>query len=233
MPTKYFYQNIPLKEYCSKKNLNYNKIIQIIKEISNSKDFQKYNLNQITKIAVQIYKKTNTTTKKKYEVKYHYQNKPLKDYCIENGFSYSKIVDRIKRFTNNELHKDKTLEEIIHLALNPNLIQKPISNKNKYTYNGETLTKFCTKNELKYGKIINYLNILNKIYTTLSNQEIVNFLVEYFLYQKEKENNDVIIRHQLSTLKKLLENKLNNLDTLNNIDINEDKSILKENEYKK
>lgn len=157
---KYYYNGIPLIEYCKKNNLNYRTITNRI--ISLSKKHLNFTLNEIIEKAVNM----------NYRTKYYYYDTPLSEYCKKNNISYTTIISRIK---NNEI--DIQLDDKVIFAIE-NTPEPFIPNQTKYYYNNESLVNYCKKNNINISRVYDRLKILKKKYSNVSENELIIIALE-------------------------------------------------------
>ena len=105
---KYFYNNMPISEYCSKHNLNVYTIKSRIFRLK--KDYPNKNMDDIIDLAINYNKKANN--------KYYYQGISLVEYCKNHNLEHKKICERIRNLKKK--NPDKSIDEIIGLAINFN-----------------------------------------------------------------------------------------------------------------
>ena len=164
--SKYYYNEISLYKYCKDNFLNYSHIVEKIKdEVHDNPDS---NINDIIKNVVDNYNK-------KY-YKYYYKNIPLKVYCVDNNYSYDQIRKIIKEI--EKLNQDINTDEIVNIAVN-----KYLEPKYKYYYNGISLKKYCSDNDISYQMILRRINKLKIKYNDLSIDEIVIKAIEEPFYR--------------------------------------------------
>lgn len=132
---KYYYNDIPLTEYCRLNNLNAKTIRRRIRKLK--EEYLEKSSNEIIELAINFNKNKNN--------KYYYQGKTLDEYCKQNEINYKNILVRIKRI--KEKNSDLTTEEILELVLNPNNMLI------KYNYKGMTLHNYCIENNINYNTI--------------------------------------------------------------------------------
>lgn len=105
--------------------------------------------------------------------KYYYNGILLKEYCKNEGLSYSTIKSRIRKI--NEEGKITDSDEIVQLSVDE------YKNLNiKYMYNGVTLREYCESEGINYEAITTQIRRLKKKGKITDNSEIIRLsIVEY------------------------------------------------------
>ncbi len=145
----YYYNGIPLIDYCKNNDINYNSIRGAIlkRKINSDKPLQ-----EIVNECVQAYKKIS--------IKYMYDGMTLRKYCIDNGISYKAIINKYLSEYRDCEDTDYAIKQII----NDYLENPPVTTK--YYFENQSLASFCNKEGYSYS------NILRRIKTLQSNQDI-------------------------------------------------------------
>ena len=84
--SKYYYQGIPISEYCKKHNINVNTIRGRIWKKLHNKKYENYSLEEIINMVME-----SSGT----QVKYMYKGVSLRQYCIQNNINITTINSRI------------------------------------------------------------------------------------------------------------------------------------------
>ena len=162
--TKYYYEGIPLKEYCKENSINYLKIVNRISDLRKKES----TLSDEELIAFALNEDNYTNNRGEY----YYQGMSLKQYCIKNSINYRTIMARIQKL--NILNPNLSKEELVHYALKSGdeSIHCFLS-RNRYYFQEMHLRKYCEENSIKYSKIIDRINALRKKDPNLSDEELV------------------------------------------------------------
>ncbi|MGM9834945.1 MAG: hypothetical protein ACI31M_04130 [Bacilli bacterium] len=198
----YYYNGIPLKDYCKEHQLNIDSIRSSIIRKKNTTDTP---LQEIVNECVENYKE--------FTVKYFYEGKPLYSYCKKIGLSYATVLSAYeeKRKLSNQ-----TTEEIIKEIVDYYIQNPPIRTKYYVTDDKtESLRNFCNKNGYSYLAI--YLRMksleqkeifeekekcmmyaIEKYERKLQIQKINNLFEEL---KQRKKMNDVELKELCKTLK--------------------------------
>ena len=140
---RFFYDGIPLKEYCeSHPEINYHSIKTYINrekernpQLSDEELIEQY-LNKEHK---GIYK-------------YYYLEMPLKQYCDDNNLSYRNIITYMSRYKNTANFKGLSDDEFVEAIMNQYQPFEP-----KYLYKGLTLREYCIQNDLSYYSVVSFV----------------------------------------------------------------------------
>ena len=159
MYTKYYYQEKSLKEYCKENGLSYTTIIARIHNIQDK--------NPAMPIDEVIKKAINSTGNK-----YNYQEQSLKEYCKENGLSYTTIFARIHNIQNK--NPAMSIDEVIESAINYSRKKKcPL-----YNYNGKSLSEYCDILGIKYNSAYRILERTKEKYGYLSDESLMEIALK-------------------------------------------------------
>ena len=164
---RYYYQGIPLKQYCDEHDLNYKNIIRYISKYRNSDEFKNFSDDEFVEAIMEKYHPSAP--------KYLYNGVTLREYCLKNNLSYYSVLSFVKR----SLAKDNTK----NIA---DLIDEGIKTINRYGiiyyYKGIPLKDYAKQNNLNVTSIRSAILKKQAMDSTKSLQEIVNECVES--YQK-------------------------------------------------
>lgn len=166
---KYFYNGIPLTEYCKNNNLNINTIRARISKKRRNKKYENYKDQEIVDMVIET-SGTNT--------KYMYKGVSLRQYCLEHGINIVTIHSRINRLKNN--NQSLSNDELVTLAM------EEFCNQNySLFYKGIPLKEYCKANPgMNYDAIRTYIYTQRKLNSQLSTEELVS---QYL--NKETKNN--------------------------------------------
>ena len=140
---RFFYNGIPLKEYCEEHpEINYNTIRSYINR-------EKEKNPELTDNEL-IEQYLNKTHKGIY--KYYYLGIPLKKYCDDNNLNYRNIISYMSRYRNEDGFKDLSNDEFVEAIMDQYQPFEP-----KYVYKGMTLREYCIKNELSYYSVVSFV----------------------------------------------------------------------------
>lgn len=163
---KYYYLGIPLKQYCMENNLNYSSITNYLRTVIETAAYQGLTDDEIVEKVMDEYQP--------FEPKYKYKELTLREYCLQNNFSYYSVISFVKR----GLRKDSTknIDE---------LIDEGIKTINRYGiiyyYQGIPLVEYAKEHNLNVSSIRGAI-LRNRLKSDKPLQEIVNHCVES--YQK-------------------------------------------------
>jgi len=102
---------------------------------------------------------------------YYYDGMSLKEYCVNNALNYHSILFKINELKKEDIHKGKSKEEIIEIALNQ-------ERKVRYKYKGKNLTTYCKENNLNVNKIRQKIIRLRRKYKDYSDERLVELALE-------------------------------------------------------
>lgn len=165
-PCKYFYNNIPLTEYCSKNNIDINVIRARIFSFKNK--YPEKTNEQIVEMAI--------TYKNKVKEKYYYENMLLSEYCSKHNLNVGTIKARISKLKKD--NPNKSIDEIIDMAIN-------YIDPNKIYYKNMFLTDYCRLNNLNVYTIKSRIFRLKKDYPNKNMDDIIELAINY----NKKANN--------------------------------------------
>lgn len=178
----YYYNGIPLKDYCEENNLNANSIRGAIlrKQAKTNQSLQ-----EIINNCVESYQK--------FTIKYYYNGEKLLSYCNKIGLNYNTVIQVYldKYSSNPEISIDDAIKQIVDYYIeNP-----PV--KTKYYFNDLSLSKFCDANGYPY------LAIYRRI-RTLQNKKELND--EQIIETAIKKYEDKLQINKINEIFKKLEN---------------------------
>ena len=139
---KYFYQGLPLKEYCQLNQIKYSTIEAFINREKTKNPHLSYE-----EIIEQFIKKEH-----KGIYKYYYLGIPLKQYCSENNLNYKNIISFLNRYKAKGNYKSLSDDELITVIMDQYQPFEP-----KYVYQGQTLSKYCEQNNISYYSVISFI----------------------------------------------------------------------------
>lgn len=141
-PARWFYEGMPLSEYCKKNGLNVTSIRGRVNSKRKQEEYQHLSDEELVGLVISNYGKRNS---------YFIDGKPLSEYCRENSISYNTIISRIGYLQSS--FPEMPLDDVIKRAtteFSPRNIQ--------YYYEGELLVDYCKKVEgLTYDAISSYI----------------------------------------------------------------------------
>ena len=160
---KYFYNGMPLSEYCKDNNINVNTVRTRIWKKKQSKKYETYSEQEIVNMVIEAYGSS---------VKYMYKGISLRQYCINNDISFSTVIARISslRKRNEELSND----ELVIMAM------EEFDNQNyKFFYKGIPLVEYCESNPgIDYNSVRTYVYREKKKNPTLAYEELIERYIE-------------------------------------------------------
>lgn len=154
---KYFYDGIPLVEYCQlHPEYSYSSVLTYIrrkKEKNPDLDIQKI-IDSYFEIS-------------HYQYTYHFiDGVPLMDYCDNHNIIYTSIISTLSKMRNNDKYNKLSEQERLNIAI--------ANYKRPYLFwNGETLASYCRKNDYSYNSVYNYVLKLMKDNPIISYKEAV------------------------------------------------------------
>ena len=142
--SKYYYNGVPLSEYCKDNNRNLKTIRTRIWKKKNNPKYSKYTEQQIIDMVVETYGSGT---------KYMWEDMSLRQYCIKNEINYGTITSRIEKLKKE--NPSLSNEELVLAAL------KEFQNKNyRFFYEGIPLKDYCEKHpEINYHTIRSFINV--------------------------------------------------------------------------
>ena len=161
---KYYYKEIPLKQYCEDNNISYKAIIAFIKRNKDKDEYKNLDNDSFINLIMDNYHAS--------QIKYTYKNQSLYTYCSNNNISYYSIVSFVKRSLKKE--STKSIDELISDAINTINIHGII-----YYYKGIPLKDYASDHNLNANSI--RCSILRRqLKSNKSLQEIVDECVETY-----------------------------------------------------
>lgn len=140
---RFFYQGIPLKEYCEKHpEINYNTI----------RNFINREKNRHPELSDEELAKLYIDKEHKGCYKYYYLGIPLKQYCQENNLNYSNITNYLRTVIETDAYQGLTDDEIVEKVMDEYQPFEP-----KYNYKGLTLREYCLQNNFSYYSVISFV----------------------------------------------------------------------------
>ncbi|MCI8575851.1 MAG: hypothetical protein HFI09_05210, partial [Bacilli bacterium] len=136
--TKYFYQGMPLIEYCRLHNLDYPYIYARIRRMEKNKIV----------ITEEIMHEIVSKAKRKMKV-YMFKGMPLNTYCKKFNISYKRVYRKIKKLESlNIVISEEILEKIIKAVQNTTTFQII------YYWEGMPLIEYCKLHNIPYDDIL-------------------------------------------------------------------------------
>lgn len=142
---RFFYEGIPLKDYCEKHpEINYHTIRSFI-----NTELER-NPNLSIKDAIELY----ILKEHKGRYKYYYCGIPLIDYCEceENNIKYENIISYIQRHKKEDIAIGLSDDEYIEIIMDQ---YEPF--ELTYPYEESSLRQYCLQNSLSYYGIATYV----------------------------------------------------------------------------
>lgn len=160
---KYFYQGIPLAQYCKEHNINISTIRARIWKMRNNKKYDNLSLQEIVNIVIESYGNSKI---------YMYNGISLREYCLKNGISYETIFSRIKKLKKENEHLSD--DELIVMAM------ENFKNRNyRFFYQGIPLKEYCYKHpEIDYNTIRGFINNEKKKNPELTDEELIEIYID-------------------------------------------------------
>lgn len=157
---KFFYEGVPLKEYCeSHPDIHYQTIRMYIQtekkkhpELTEEELIEQY----IRKEHKGIYT-------------YYYLGIPLKQYCEENHFNYRNIISYMCRCRKQESFQNLSDDEFVEAIMDHYQPFQP-----KYLYQGMTLREYCKENDLSYYSVVTFVKRKRARGNTKSVDELIH-----------------------------------------------------------
>lgn len=138
---KYYYNEIPLVDYCKlHPEYNYSSILVFIRRLKEK------NNTLSNKELVEAYFECEHNIHNSYV----YKKEPLIEYCRKNKLNYNLITSYLRNINDGDLYKDLNNDEKIELAIE--------ESKTSYTYlyfENMTLYEYCKTHNLAYVSIYN------------------------------------------------------------------------------
>ena len=185
----YYYDNIPLIDYCKQNNLNASSIrCEIIRKCL--KDDRP--LQEIVNQCVESYQK--------FSIKYYYNGVPLFKYCKSIGLNYNTVIHKYldEYCDRKDIDINDAIKEIVDYY-----IEHPPA-RVKYFFNNDSLFKFCDLNGYSYSTIFQRIKALESKDVFLEREHIIEEAIkkyegklaiskinEIFYILKSKNNIDI------------------------------------------
>lgn len=190
--TNYYYNDIPLDEYCLNNGINYRLILGRIYSLK-KEGVKKENIVKIALNDDLFYKKS-----KKY--KYLYKDKTLKKYCEENNYDYPVMARRYSRLKIK--YPDFEDDEIFKIIFDEKLY---FQTTDIYNYGGMPLSKYCDNNQLDYNQIIKRMKKTKAKDYKIKTQEALTEAVKHYEYIAMKKLNTCRYYYKGIAIKKYCE----------------------------
>ena len=164
---KYYYDDIPLSEYCLKHKLNFPTIkARIVKLVKKAPD---KTIDEIIDMSINYIDAS----------KNYYKGVLLTEYCKKNDLNIETIKSRMFRLKKE--YPDKSIEDIIELAIN---FEKKINYK--YYYQGKPLIEYCEKNKLNYKTLCSRIRYLKSTNPDKDINEIIELAINFKIKKNYK-----------------------------------------------
>lgn len=165
--SKYFYNDIPLAEYCRIKELNVSTIRTRIWKKKQSKKYQNFSEQEIVNMVVESAGSG---------IKYWYKEQTLRQYCLENEINFETIISRIT--TLKKTNKNLTNDQLVIMAM------EEFENKNyRFFWEGVPLIEYCEAHpEINYKTIVGFIRNEKEKNLLLTDSE----LIEKYLIKEHK-----------------------------------------------
>lgn len=161
----YYYNGIPLVEYCKNNGINPHSIrIAIVRKLSKCDA----PLQQVVNECIESYRKLN--------IKYYYNGIPLTEYCKIVGLNYDTVQHKYIELYSDD--KNTPVEEGIKKIVDYYLENPPI--KTKYYFNEMSLRQFCDINGYPAFSIYNRIRTLKKYGNLVNNDELIKKAIERY-----------------------------------------------------
>lgn len=136
--SRLFYNGIPLIKYCRDNCINFSTIKSSICKKRKDIKFSDYTEQEIVDMVISTYGT---------QIKYMYDDIPLRQYCKENDINYRTIKSRISYLKKD--YPDLNNDELVNIAIGKRTIDKKTESRNyknknwryKYFYSGIPLKK--------------------------------------------------------------------------------------------
>lgn len=161
----YYYNGVPLKDYCKENDLNASSIrCAILRKLAKTNQ----PLQEIVNDCVESYQK--------FTIKYYYNGESLLSYCNKIGLNYNTVIQvYLEKYSlNSEISTDEAIKQIVDYYLeNP-----PV--KTKYYFNDLSLSKFCDANGYPYLAIYRRIRTLQNKEEVLSDEQIIETAIKKY-----------------------------------------------------
>jgi hypothetical protein len=156
---KYYYNGIPLADYCKKHNIKLGTMYGNIYKKKHNPKYNNYTDQEIVNMVVNSYGKST---------KYMYEGITLRQYCINNNINIATINSRINTLKkqNSNLSDDELVIKVMEEYDNQNY---------RFFYHGIPLKEYCINHDdLNYNTIRAYVNREKKKNPDLSDEELID-----------------------------------------------------------
>ena len=193
--TMYYYEGIPLYQYCQKNGLNYSVQVNKIKK------YRQKHPNLYTEELVQMVM-TSLGTRNIY----YYQGITLYKYCHQHNLNYETIIRRITR--NRTSNPNLSTEELIEQAL----FQAPMV---KYFYDGKSLYQYCQEKGFDINLVSDKIKRMLANNSCLTLEQAIDDSVKYYITKRYLQNLSKVfnyLRKKETINEETLESIINFLD---------------------
>lgn len=182
----YYYQGIPLRDYCIINKLNASSIrVAILRH----KEKSNLPLQEIVNYCVETWEEA--------KIKYYYGEEPLFTYCKNNNINYNTVISRYLdlNLTESDAERKKTIAQIV------DDIKAHPRTRIKYYFQEQSLRQYCLKKGYSYSaihrRIKNYQEeftytleseVVEEAVLTYEEKNIIKKNYHYFQTISEKDN---------------------------------------------
>ncbi len=157
---KYYYEGIPLKEWCLKNEYSYSTAANFI-----AKNKAKYEtVEDLVMAAVKELQKENN---------YYYEGILLKEWCQNNDYSYNTAMSILNRLKSKYEERTELVNQTVQEL-------KKTTKKTQYYYNKQSLREYCQKNGLNYQTILSRIRKIKKSHKKITDAEAVSIAIEEY-----------------------------------------------------
>lgn len=172
----YYYQGIPLRDYCKEHHLNASSIRSSIlrKRVETNLPLQ-----EIVNICVETYNA--------FTIKYFYEGIPLFQYCKTHKINYNSVISRYLAMNKQETDEERniTIKNIV-----ADVIAHP-SQRTKYFFQEYSLSQYCKKMGYSYSAVYQRIRRLREEFTyTLETEVVAEAILTYEEKNVLKVNNE-------------------------------------------
>lgn len=175
---RYYYNGLPLTEYCNLNNVNYNTVRSFI-----GKERKKGTMLSDDELLNSFFSKQKGTLN---NTKYYYKGKTLRQYCLDNKIDYGSVRRHVY---NKMLLFGGTYNDYIDNALV--FIQ---NGSYKYFYKNEPVKVYCEKNDLIYKNVIRTIYKRLQILDLPQDEVIEMVILEFEKRENFKKINEMFLR---------------------------------------
>lgn len=151
-----------LYEFCKENNLGYCTV----------KDYIYKELEKDPTASIEDIVKKYMSKRHLGNYKYFYNEMPLKEYCLREGYYYNSILRNITIELKKEENKDRPLDDVVKEYMDN---YKPLE---KMMYKGQTLYKYCKDNNINYNSVKSFIHNNKNKYPDLSIDELIKKAIE-------------------------------------------------------